>query len=180
MDLGVEGLDPPTEHFGRTGHLRHLEVGDARVGELGRRVPAGHELPPEAGQAGCQIDQAILVIDRQQGPHVLISVRTPLLCAKAAAVTTVPRPSIGPAADLPSGFELAQGPGHRGRVEVPLHDLDALVQSLLGVARQYGDGFLGQDRAGVHGEGGEVHRASGLGHPGGQGVADAVPAGESG
>ena len=82
--------------------------------------------------------------------------------------------------DLPSGFELAQGPGHRGRVEGPLDHLDALVQGLLGVARQYGDRLLGQDRAGVHGEGGEVHRASGLGHPGGQGVADAVPAGESG
>ncbi len=73
VDLGVEGLDPPAEHLGRAGHLRHLGVGDARLAQLGRGVAAGDQLPAQVGEALGQLDQALLVVHRQQGPHDVIS-----------------------------------------------------------------------------------------------------------
>ena len=65
-------------------------------------------------------------------------------------------------------------------VEGAFHLLDPLVQAVRRVGRQNGDGPLGQDRAGVHLHGGEVHGGAGLGHAGGQGLLHRMPTGESG
>ena len=79
VDLRVQGLDPPPEHLGRAGDLGHLNVGDARLGELGRRVAARHQLPTQIRQALGQIDQTLFVVDGQQGSHDLISSTRPSL-----------------------------------------------------------------------------------------------------
>ncbi len=79
VDLGVEGLDPPTEHLGRAGHLCHLDVGDVGLAQRGRRVAAGDQLPAQFREALGQLDQALLVVDGQQRPHDVISCTAPRL-----------------------------------------------------------------------------------------------------
>ena len=79
VDLGVQRLDTAAEHFGRPRHLGHLEVCDPSLGQLGRRVAAGDELPAEVREAPGQLDQALLVVDGQQGSHDVISSTAPSL-----------------------------------------------------------------------------------------------------
>ena len=171
VDLRVEGLDAPAQHLGRAGHLGDLGVRDAGLGQPGRGVAAGHQLPAQVREALGQLDQPLLVVDGQQCPHDVISSSAPSLVARR-----------GPARgfDLPAGLQLVERPCHRRRIERALDHLDPLVQRLLGVAGEDGNGSLGQDRPGVHLEGSEVHRAARLGDPGGQRVPDAVPPGEGG
>ena len=152
-------------------------------------VAAGDQLPPQVREALGQLDQALLVVHRQQGPHDVISSsisfsRLPRLrclrvvLRRTAAWLGAHAPGLGRDAALRPGLQLAQRPGHRGGVQRALGDLDPFVQRLLGVAGQHRDHLLGQDRPGVHLQGGQVHGAPGLGHAGGQGVAHAVPARE--
>ncbi len=171
VDLGVEGLDPSAQHLGRAGDLGHLDVGDAGLAQRRRRVAAGHQLPPQVREALGQLDQAFLVVDRQQRPHDVISCTAPSLVSSPSLIVRV-------RLDPTSRFQLGQRPGHGGRVQGALDHLDPLVQRLLGVAGEDGDHLLGQDRPGVHLQGGQVHGAPRLGHAGGQGVTHPVPARE--
>ena len=135
------------------------------LAQLGRRVSAGDQLPAQVREALGQLDQALLVVDGQQGSHDVISSTAPSLSLRVGMNTT-------------SRLQLAQSPGHGGRVEPALDHLDALVQRLLGVAGEDRDHLLGQDRPGIHFEGGQVHGAARLGDTGGQGVTHPVPARE--
>ena len=156
VDLGVERLDAPAEHLGRAGHLRHLEMRDPGLGQLGRGVAAGDQLPTEVRETLRQVDQPLLVVDGQQGSHDVISGSAPSL-----SVPTLRSPSgddgpppaptacrAGPR-DVAPGFQLGQRPGDGGRVEGALGHLDPLVQRRLGVARQHRHDLLSQDRSGV-------------------------------
>ena len=64
VDLGVQGLDPASQHLGGAGDLGHLDVGDAGIGQGGRRVATGHQVPPQVGQSPGQLDQPLFVVDR--------------------------------------------------------------------------------------------------------------------
>ena len=172
VDLGVQGLDPPAEHLGRAGHLRHLEVGDARLGQLGRRCcrwrPAPTPGPRDPGPARpgppCR--------RRTAGPsrrHLRSSAwhrcRSSLLDRSRAST---PRPaSSSPRAQ-------ATVAGYRLRSTTLMRSCSVSSVS----PGRTGTDLLGQDRPGIHLEGGQVHGASGLGDAGGQGVAHPVPARE--
>ena len=93
VDLRVEGLDPAAEHLGRARHRGHLDVRDTRLGQCRRRVPARHKLPAEAGQPTGQLDQAVLVVNRQQRPHGTMTSLTPSgRLREAHARWQIPRP----------------------------------------------------------------------------------------
>ncbi len=136
--------------------------------QLGRRVPAGDQLPAEVRQTLGQLDQPLLVVDGQQGSHDLIS-----------SHCSLSRSSDGPAIEYhrPAASS-AEGPGHSGRVQPPLDHLDPLVQRLLGVAGQDRDRLLGQDRPGVHFDVARCTVQPVSRHPGRQRVPHPVPAGE--
>ena len=89
------------------------------------------------------------------------------------------RPGGGWRIDLSARLELAQRPGDGGGIERALGHLDPLVERLLRVPVDDLHLLLGQNRAGVHLERGQVHGAARHAGPGGQGVAHGVPTRES-
>ena len=99
VDLWVEGLDPAAQHLGRTRHLRHLAVCDAGLAQLGRRVPAGHQLPAQSAEPLGQLHQPFLVVDRKQRPHNTMSSSAPFRFGDRASAQ-LQRPTTPGWADL--------------------------------------------------------------------------------
>ena len=78
MDLRVEGLDPPAQHLGRARHRGHLDVRDAGLGQLAAAVfPLATSSQPRPDSPLGQLDQAFLVVNRQQRPHGTMTSLTP-------------------------------------------------------------------------------------------------------
>ena len=128
VDLRVQRLDPAVEHLGRPGDVFDARDRDARGFEGRRRVAGRHDLDAEVVQTLGEVDQSVLVVDRQQCPFDLRS--------HAFAFTSAPSTRLHELFD------------HVG-IQPALHFLDAFVQGLLGVVVEDGHGFLGEDRPGV-------------------------------
>ena len=105
---------------------------------------------PMLRQLPGQLDHPGLVVHGQQRPHQLLL--------------------------LLEDRRIGEHGSDRRRVEVALHGLDALVERGLVVVGQDRHGLLGEDRPGVHLEGGHVDRAARDLDAGLEGVADRVPA----
>ena len=73
VDLRMQGLDPSPEHLRARGDGRHIDVGDARLDERSRRLPAGDELDTELLEAPSKGDETCLVVHAEQCPHGVVS-----------------------------------------------------------------------------------------------------------
>ncbi len=69
VNLGVQRLDTPPEHLGRTRDRGDVGVGDALLGQELRRVAAGDQLPAESDEPASERRESGLVVRSEQSPH---------------------------------------------------------------------------------------------------------------
>ena len=68
MNARMQGLDPTAQHLGCPGHVRNERHGDASRGERGRGPSRGNDLDSRLTEPGPELDEAGLVMDRNQSP----------------------------------------------------------------------------------------------------------------
>ena len=77
VDARVEGLHAPAEQLGHLRQLLDVRDLEAELLEVRRRAAARDQLEPEPGQAACELVEAGLVPDGDQGAHARGSVDGP-------------------------------------------------------------------------------------------------------
>ena len=168
----VERLDPVLVHVGLV--LRVRRVGEQAAVDL--RVQRDHAVVEDrrdAGELGDVGDRDAGVGDRRRGPAARHERHVELVegARELHDPGLVVDGQQGPHQRL-----LLDQVGEHARVEPALDVLDPLVQRLDGVVGQDRHRLLGEDRAVVDVEAGEVHRAAGDLDPGRERVLDRVPA----
>jgi hypothetical protein len=66
MDFGMQGLDPAVHHLGRAGELRHVDHGEAGLGQRLGGAAGRHQLDAALGERARETDEVGLVGDREQ------------------------------------------------------------------------------------------------------------------
>ena len=67
VNARVQRLHPAVEHLGSAGDVLDGRHRDARLRQLGGRLPRRHELEAEVDEPACELDEARLVVHREQG-----------------------------------------------------------------------------------------------------------------
>ena len=151
MDPRVERLDPPIEHLGRPGDCGHIGHRQAGVAQRPGRATRRDQLEPASDEAATELDDAGLVVHRQQCParDGDARVRAVEIHGHRAAFR---REGVG------------EQQRDRTRQESMLGCADPVMERGDIVAGQDHDGLLGDDRAAVEAVVHEMDRAPGDRH----------------